>query len=127
MEIDDTKCPNCAGLLKMDMCKRIKICTFCDSEFGMDRHNTEKFNNSASQNENPGSGTFQIKLLKVSNKVVAIRVYREISRTQLREAKAVIDQLPVVLFKGLDRKKAEKYTAMFKQADPLCEIIMEEE
>jgi len=119
VDINMQKCPNCAGMLQTDLQGMVKECPFCGAIFYIDGSRGAT-GLSATPNSSPAvddeKNSFDIKLLNVgSNKVKAIKVYRELSGYGLKEAKDSMDSAPCLLFKGLDKDTAETYASQMRK------------
>lgn len=76
--------------------------------------------------ENPGpeevaedeERNWRVILKGTDNKVMAIKAYRELTEKGLKETKALIDQVPAVIFEGLPKKQAEEHIRRFLGTDP---------
>lgn len=122
MDINCTKCPNCAGQLQTNVQQRKKICMFCDAEFVIDENITMSSQELETEPVVQVSKKYKIVLHSTPDKVKAIKAFRELSGCGLKEAKEVVDHIPAVLFDGLEKETAEHYVVVFKRTDPVGNI-----
>ena len=128
MDINEQRCPNCAGKLQSDFENMKKECPFCGAVFAI-TENTESYNNTTSErsiNSEVEKSEYNVRLIHVGPyKVKAIKSLRELTGLGLKEAKDLIDVEPNTLLRGVDKSTAERFCEKMNQDVPGIELEVE--
>ena len=123
MNINEQRCPNCAGRLQTSYEDMKKECPFCGTVYVIEREYEGRSSKGISENiqvdvsnADESEARYAIKLMQVGpNKVKVIKWIRELTGLGLKDTKDLVDTAPCIILDNVDKSKADYFVSSMEK------------